>query len=324
MADQMNISGTTSSNNIKLDNALLDVYSNEILFAAQPALRFEQIATYKEELGVLPGQTIKFLKYNALSGDAAIAETALIETKTISTATLSITVGEYAYALSFSELLVQTALMDVLADAAQLLGNHYAVERDALVRDTLLGSPNTLYANNRANRAALVAADTFDVDLVREIVEFLAVGKAPKIGDAYVVFIHPRQGKHLRADNAWQTPYQYADPTMILNGESGRIEGARFIETTHTTYIPKSTQDIWTDGADSGDNTTVAANTAVDVYQGIAVGDFCVGVADALPVEMRDDGVTDFGRQHRVGWYGIYGAGLLETAHSTVVETAGA
>lgn len=323
MAHQQNISGTTSGDDIKLDNALLDVYSDEILFAAQPALRFEQIATYKSELGVLPGQTIKFLKYNALSGDAAIAETATIETKTISTATLSISVQEYAYAVAFSELLVQTAILDVLADAAQLLGNHYAVERDALIRDALLGSANVLYANDVANRAAVDTTETLDVADVREIVEFLAVKKAPRIGDAYIVFIHPRQGKQLRSGSDWQTPYHYADPTMILKGETGRIEGARFIETTHTTYIPVNTQDIWSDGADTGDNTAIAANTNTDVYQAIAVGDFCVGIADALPVEMRDDGVVDFGRTHRIAWYGIFGAGLLETGHSLVMETSG-
>lgn len=323
MANQQNISGTTSGDDIKLDNALLDVYSDEILFAAQPALRFEQIATYKSELGVLPGQTIKFLKYTALSGDAAIAETATIETKTISTATLSISVQEYAYAVAFSELLVQTAILDVLADSAQLLGNHYATQRDALIRDALLGSANVMWANARADRASLVAADTLDVIDVREIVEFLAVKKAPRIGDAFIVFMHPRVGKHLRADSAWQTPYHYADPTMILKGETGRIEGARFIETTHCTYIPKTTQDIWADGADTGDNHADPAHATVDTYQSIAVGDFSVGIADALPVEMRDDGVVDFGRTHRIAWYGIFGAGLLETGHSLVFESAG-
>jgi hypothetical protein len=79
MADQVMIAGTTTGNFIKLDNQILDVYSNEILWAAQPVMRFESVARVQTELMTTPGSTIKFLKYGALSGKSEIAETATVD-----------------------------------------------------------------------------------------------------------------------------------------------------------------------------------------------------------------------------------------------------
>ena len=322
MASQTNISGATSGDNIKLDNVILEVFSEEIIFQAQPILRFEQLAHKRTDLTVLPGQTIKFLKYNAITASGNLTETTPMETQTISTATLSISVGEKGVALGFSQALINASVTDVLTDASKLLANNYAVFRDSMIRNALLGGTNVLYANAKANRAALVSTDTFNVDLVRDTVELLATNKAPKFSDGYVTVIHPHQGKAIRKDAAWVGAQQYVDPTAIFNGEIGKIEDMRFIETTNVTYIKKTTQQIWADNRNTGNTTAIAANAATDVYQAIAVGEFAVGVADALPVEMRDDGVVDFGRTHRIAWYGIFGAGLLETGHSVILETA--
>lgn len=324
MAVQMNIAGTTSGNNIQLTNVILDVYAEELLFVAQPALRFEQVAVKRTDLTVLPGQKIKFLKYNALSTSGiALTETASIETGVISTATLQITVGEHAKALAFSEALLQASVTNLLGDAAKLLGNNYAVYRDAMIRNALLTGTNVLYPNARVNRAGIIATDVINVDVIRDAVELLATNKAPKFGgQEYIMFLHPHQAKAIRKDSAWVNVNLYSTPDNIKNGEIGKIEDMRIIETTQVTLIKKNTQDIWADGVDTGADTAIAANTVADVYQAIALGEFAVGIADALPVELRDDGVNDFGRTHRIAWYGIFGAGLLEQGHSTIIETA--
>ncbi len=323
MANLRNIAGSDSGNNTQLTNVILDVYSDEILYQAQPILRFEQVAQKRTDLTTLPGQRIKFLKYNAVEGDPTLAENTDIETGTISTATLQISVAEYGKALAFSEALLRASVTDVLKDAATLLGHHYARFRDSMVRDVLLGSANVLYANAKANRAGLVAADTFNVDLIRDTVETLATNKAPKFdADGYVTFVHPHQAKAIRKDDAWLQANVYSNAEKIFQGEIGKIEDMRFIETTQVTLIKKGTQDIWADGRDTTANTAIAANAATDVYQAISVGQYAVGVAESLPVEMRDDGVVDFGRTHKLAWYGIFGAGLLETGHTVILETA--
>lgn len=323
MANKVNIAGASSGNNVKLDNVVLDVFTKEILFTAQPVLRFESVAVKKSDLQATAGNTIKFLKYDALTGDSAIAETTDIETDTLSTSVKSISVGEHAKAIAVREFLLQSSMTDVMQDASVQLGRHYAKSRDSLCRNALLTSPNVLYGGGVANRAALTTAKVFDISLIRDVVEALAVNKAPKFGgDAYICFVHPHQGRQLRDTAGWLNIQQYASPENLLSGEIGRIEDVRFVETTQITKIPANTQNIFADGADTGADTAVAANANTDVYQAIVVGDYALGLAEALPVEMRDNGVQDFGRKHSLAYYGIWGAGLIETGHVFVLETA--
>lgn len=323
MANKMNISGTTSGDNIKLDNVVLDVFSQEILFKAQPNLRFESVAVIRTELGVMPGQKIKFLRYDALTGDPTILETQQIETDSMTTTTIEISVIERAKAVSYSEFLLQSAVTDVLGDASTLLGQHYAKNRDSLIRDSLMANTNVLYHEEKASRALIDADDFMNVDDVRAAAEILATNKAPKFElDAYVCFIHPHQGRYLRKDPAWQNVSLYAQPENIMTGEIGRIEDVRFVQTTQVPFVKINTQDIWADNEDTGANTVQAANTLANVYRALFVGDYAVGMAEALPVEMRDNGVEDFGRKHSIAYYGIWGAGLIEAGHSLILETA--
>jgi hypothetical protein len=46
--------------------AIQVIWSKEILFQAMPVLRFEQFAVKKTELGVMPGLTVNFMRYNNL------------------------------------------------------------------------------------------------------------------------------------------------------------------------------------------------------------------------------------------------------------------
>lgn len=321
-----NTVAASSGTNVQLTNVFLDVYAQEILMTAQPVLRFESIVTKRTDLAVKPGGTLRFLKYASLSGSSVLAETDTIQTDTLSTSTIAITVAEYAKAIAVSELALRQAITDVMGDAAELLGQHYAKERDGLCRDAFYLSTNTLYSQHAgvaATRADLTASSTFDIDLLRDAVELLATNKAPKYGlDAYVCFVHPHQSKYIRKDPAWINANNYATPQNILVGEIGRMEDVRFVETTQVAYIKKNTQDIWTDGTDSGKNTIIAANAATDVYQSIITGQNAVGMAEALPVEMRDDGIQDFGRRHSLAYYGIWGAGQIESTFSAIIETA--
>jgi N4-gp56 family major capsid protein len=137
-----------------------------------------------------------------------------------------------------------------------------------------------------------------------------------------VAFVHPRQAKFLRKSDDWINVNHYASPENILAGEIGQIEGIRFVETTMVPYVKQNTQQIWADGVNTGKTTTVAANTVTDVYRAVVVGDYAVGLAETLPVELRDNGVEDFGRTRKLAYYGIWGAGVIEPGHAVVLETA--
>ena len=60
--------------------AIQTIWSKEILFQAMPILRFEQFAVKKTELGVMPGLTINFMRYNNLPNASQLVEGVRMQT----------------------------------------------------------------------------------------------------------------------------------------------------------------------------------------------------------------------------------------------------
>src|SRR4029077_13787158 len=53
------------------------------------------------------------------------------------------------------------------------------------------------------------------------------------------------------------------------------------------------------------------ADVTVGTFEALMLGDNAFGHAISLPVELRDGGVLDFGREHALAWYSIWGFGLI-------------
>ena len=300
----------SGSNLTPLQNVIQTVYSQEVLLAAQPLLKFDQFAVVKTELNVSPGQTISLLGYDNISPGGKLTEGSQIQTKTLSTNTRNIYVAEYGNAVAASEFLLQTSFRDVMADAAVLLGRDYATVVDAEERSVLELTTQIVYAGRAGSRANLASSNILDVRAIKDAVEVLSTKNIPKVnGDFYVCFVHPHQSRNLRDDTAWINAAQYGDPDRIFNGEIGRIEDVIFIETTDLSVVAKSS------GA-------TPQNTSVDVYRSLLFGAEAFAKAVALPCEMRDNGIVDFGREHALAWYSIMGFGILRDNTTVVIETA--
>jgi hypothetical protein len=66
----------------------------------------------------------------------------------------------------------------------------------------------------------------------------------------------------------------------------------------------------------------LSATDGTKVYQSVLFGEDYYGYAIGLPVELRDNGVIDYGREHGLAWYAIWGTGLLNSSRGVVIETA--
>ena len=60
------------------------------------------------------------------------------------------------------------------------------------------------------------------------------------------------------------------------------------------------------------------SGTGSGAFEAIMLGDNAFGHAISLPVELRDGGVLDFGREHALAWYSIWGWGVV--TDSSVVK----
>ena len=310
---------------VRLSGAVRDVYSREILYNAQPNLIFAQFADRRTELQRESGDTIKFTKYHDLHGSSKLSEVEPIQTTNISSNQVNIQVDEHGYGVSESERILRTAWDDTASRIVMLLGQHYGRSVDGLLRREIIsaGSLQSVYAKDRATRADLVPADTFDVQAIKDAAEILAVEKAPKIGGAYICAVHPHVARSLRDDAEWIEAHKYTQGNVdnIYRGEIGMMEGVRFIETTHTTIITQSTGVVVADREATGAVEALSsANTAV--YQSPIFGANGVGWAEALPVEFRTNGVIDFNRKQELCWYSIMGAGQIRPENIALIESA--
>jgi len=339
-----------SGSNSQLTQAIQTIWSKEILFQSMPILRFEQFAVKKTELGVAPGLQINFMRYNNLGFAGSLVEGVRMQTNALTAQQFSITVAEHGYAIAVSELLLNASFDDVMASASRLLGRNMALYLDGQARDTLMAASSVIYGYDRTSlnavnnwydygtkgtsRASLTGAFDLTTAVVKDAVETLATKNIPRLGETYVAFVHPHQSRKLRDNPEFIEVTKYAAPGNFMLGEIGRLYDTVFIETTQIEKV--------TNGAGSGysADTAVAAGSIVyptgggytspvtktgngnkDRYTAIFIGDNAFGHAISLPVELRDGGILDFGREHALAWYAIYGLGLITDQSVVLAET---
>ena len=288
---------------VVIPQAVRDFYSREVLFQAQPRLRFLQFAKVKRDLQAVRGKSIVFTKYGNLTGGGTLEENDVLTPEGMTTSEVVIPVKEQGNSIQVTEYLLRTSLLDVLGDASKLLANNVAVVLDAQLRDTCLLATNVVYGNGAVNLAAMTSASAFNTVTVKDAIETLATNNAPRInGDYYVCMAHPHQLRALRDDAKWQNANTYMGRRQLYIGEVGMYEGCIFVETTQ---MPKL--DATQITAKYGAGATIST-----AYEAVFFGENAYGWGVALDVELRDDGVVDLGRKHTLGWYGIWGTGIIE------------
>lgn len=336
-----------SGTNTQLTQAIQQIWSKEILFQALPILRFEQFAVKKTELGVAPGLQINFMRYNNLGFASALVEGVRMQTNALTAQQFSITVTEHGYALAVSELLLNASFDDVMASASRLLGRNMAIYLDNLSRDTLMAASSTIYGEDRsaltavnnwyadgttaANRAAMTGTFNLTTHTVKDAVETLSTKNIPRLGETYVAFVHPHQSRKLRDNPEFIEVTKYAAPGNFMLGEIGRLYDCVFIETTQVEKVAggaglnyttdTSVTPVITPGGGYITPATKTGNGAADRYSAIFIGDNAFGHAISLPVELRDGGILDFGREHALAWYSIFGLGLITDQSVVIAET---
>ena len=323
--------------------AIQTIWSKEILFQAMPVLHFEQFAVKKTELGVQPGLQINFMRYNNLAVDGTgslLVEGTRMEPVALSASQISITVKEHGKAVAVTELLLNASFDDVMASTSRLLGRHMAQSMDIEARNTLYSAgvpfaggtavaPNVVFGRTAASvrgsnapyEAGTVGASAnpgyLSPAAVKDAVNVLASQNIPRLGDTYVCFVHPAQSRSLRDWPEFIEVTKYAAPGNFMLGEIGRIYDVVFIETTQVEKgLGSSIVDI--------DTATTGAQTSnANSYSAIMIGDNAFGHAISLPVELRDGGVIDFGREHGLAWYAIWGFGVVTHESRVLINTLG-
>ena len=213
-------------------------YSDYLVDNAEPYLVHDLFAQ-KHRIPVGGGKTISFRKYDPLPKRTdPITEGVTPDGQDFHVSVVEATVAQYGGYIELTDLLLMTAVDNNLVMATKLLGAQAGRTLDTVSREVLCGGTNVQYGENAVSARHLLVGGKAEgnhyltVDCIRRAVRFLKGQNAEKINGSYVGIIHPDCAYDLMSDPNWKTPNQYADGKQIFEGEIGKIEGVRFIEST--------------------------------------------------------------------------------------------
>lgn len=143
----------------------------------------------------------------------------------------------------------------------------------------------TITTNGTPGTAALSNMNVYHVEEIRDYM--FDTLRVPTLSDGDYLGIFRTLGlRGIKRDADWEMWHVYTDPQAKYNGEVGRIEGIRFIETNHGNALQK-------------------VGTGSVLGEGVVFGDDAVAMVEAMTPELRAAIPGDFGRSKAVAWYGL-------------------
>jgi N4-gp56 family major capsid protein len=284
--------------------------SKKLRHAVQPMVKFRQFADVKDASmqGKSKGESFTWNVY----GNVATQGTTLTETNTMAETNFTITQGtltitEQGNSVPYtgklddlSEHPVTTIVNKVLKnDASKALDTTCHAQFNATpLRVVPTGGTSTDAVTLTTNGTATLTNNiAFGKDHAKAIIDVMKERNIPTYtADDYYAIAWPTTYRAFKNDLESVHQYTTQGLNMIMNGEIGRYEGARYVEQTN---IAKSS---W--------------STSLSDWV-FFFGEDTVAEAIAVPEEMRGKIPTDYGRSQGVAWYYLGGFGIV---HSTASE----
>ena len=292
-------------------------YDDYLIDCSSPKLVHDQFGQ-KRPIPAGRGKTIEFRKVSPLPvSTTPLTEGVTPESQKLTISTVEAPVQQYGGYVELSDMVVLTAIDNNLVIAAKQLGAQAGKTLDAITREVLAGGTNVQYAEGQVTqRSQLVGGKPegnhyLTVDAVRRAVRTLKKQDAEPIGDSFIGIIHPDVAYDLMSDPKWVNVKSYSDPEGIYEGEIGKIENVRFVETSEAKVF---------EGAGSEGR---------DVYATLILGDNAYGTTEIegggltlIVKQLGSGGASDPLDQRASGaWKATKAAVRLQEAYMVRIET---
>lgn len=275
-----------------LSEEMKTYYSRRLIELAEPELIHDQFGQ-KHPIPRNSGKTIEFRKYDSLpKALVPLTEGVTPAGQKMSMGVIRATIKQYGGYIELSDLLELTAIDNNLVQATRLLASQAGRTSDTITREVLAGGTNVLYSGGVKDRSELVGGDTTEenndvlkVDDIRKAVRALKVQNAQKINGYFVGIIHPDVAYDLMNDKKWVDVKTYSDPDGIYEGEIGKIEGVRFVETSEAKVFHGA--DLASDSRTLLVNGTPSNTKTVNFDGGTVLANALVGRAVLIGTDVR-------------------------------------
>ena len=315
------MAGETQLSSVSVDQVAFDRLA---YFALRSELLFDQAADVQPVQQAMPGTGVTF----TIFADIAAATSTLNEVTDVTPVALSdsqvtVTLNEYGNAVVTTAKLRGTAFLDVDSAAANIIGYNAGDSMDQVVRDVLAGGTNVVYATGGSttptSRESISTDDILHADDVRKVVAQLRGANVATFEGSYMGFIHPDVSYDFRSNTdvaAWRTPANYVNPEGIYNGEIGKFESVRFIETPRAKKFANASNGTSTTGTIDAYCTHVMGRQALAKAFSVTDGN------GATPKIVRGNVTDILMRLQPLGWYWLGGYGRFREASLRRIESA--
>ena len=237
--------GTGVGNVYGLPVEMKTFYDKVLLEAAKSKLVFEQFAQ-RRPIPPNHGKTIEFRRF----GNLPQVKTALVEGVTPAAQVLEVTaveahLAQYGSFVRLTDWLQMTAIDPVLSQTVKLQGYQAGQTRDIVAKSTLMGTSNVMYVpktvvmeDGTTVRQSIERDEDMDStckltvqDIQLAIAKMKANNIQPLEDGCYVAIIHPYAAYDLKQDPRFDDWHKYSDAKTLYNGEIGKIDNCRFVET---------------------------------------------------------------------------------------------
>jgi N4-gp56 family major capsid protein len=280
--------------------------SSKLRMASIKEAKFMQFVKPEEGYGKKKGESVTITRVSnvATPADDKLDERARIPEDTISISTQAITVYERGRAIPYTKLSVDLSHFDVQNAIQKKLKDQLKLRMDiaaatAFKAGQILMCPTgvadtTFDTDGVISYTAVSNLNVYHVESVRDYM-FSTLNISPYSGDDYVCILITQAKRGLLRDPQWMDWKKYTDPEAKYNGEIGRLENIRFVETNHTSALSdsKGTGSVMGEAVFFGEDPVT------------------MPVAEDPHLVAEENVGNDFGRSKSVAWYGIYGFGQI-------------
>ena len=280
--------------------------SSRIRMAAIQEAKFMQFVKPEEGYGKKKGENVTITRVSNVTVPSSdvLDELQRIPEDTLSLSTQAISVSERGRAIPYTKLSIDLAHFDLGSAIQKKLKDQLKLSLDkaaatAFKAGQILAIPTgvaatTFETDGAATNTAASNLNMYHVESIRDYM-YGTLNIAPYMGDDYVCIMITLAKRGLMRDPAWVDWKKYTDPAAKFNGEVGRIENIRFVETNYTSSLA------------SGLGTGSVMGEAVFFGEDPVT----MAVAEDPHLIAEENVGNDFGRSKSVAWYGIYGFGQI-------------
>lgn len=231
---------TTNKAGNNLSPQMKAFYDRHLLRFASPKLVHAEFGQ-KKPIPKNNGKTIEFRKFSPLpKALVPLTEGVTPKGNRLNVTEVTATVEQYGDYITTSDLLLDTAVDNVIIETQKVLGDQAGRTLDTVIREKINAGTNVQYGLNKADRSLLVGGQTkyedndyLNVETVKKAVATLKRNNAAPIKDGcYVAIIHPDVANDLTSDPEWKAVKQNVDPKDWYNGVIGKVHGVVFVEST--------------------------------------------------------------------------------------------